>query len=78
MRELKPGWRNSKQAARQSSTLATCVFPKLAGKPLDVITPADCVEVLRPIWFEQVSTASRTRQRMRAACDERERTAISA
>jgi integrase len=30
------------------------------------VTPADCAEVLRPIWLEKAETASRTRQRMHA------------
>ncbi|WP_322015969.1 phage integrase central domain-containing protein [Paraburkholderia sp. J12] len=42
------------------------MFPKLGTKPLDAITPADCAEVLRPIWLDKAETASRTRQRMHA------------
>jgi integrase len=64
--ELKPGWKNEKHAAQWISTLEAYVFPKLGGKALDGITPADCVEVLRPIWREKAETASRTRQRMHA------------
>ncbi|WP_233863999.1 tyrosine-type recombinase/integrase [Paraburkholderia adhaesiva] len=64
--ELKPGWKNAKHAAQWISTLETYVFPKFGGKPLDAITPADCAEVLRPIWLEKAETASRTRQRMHA------------
>ncbi|WP_241018623.1 hypothetical protein [Paraburkholderia sp. Tr-20389] len=58
--ELKPGWRNEKHAAQWISTLETYVFPKLGGKPLDVITPADCADVLRPIWLAKADAASRT------------------
>jgi integrase len=36
------------------------------SKKLDVVTPADCANVLRPIWLEKAETASRTRQRMHA------------
>ncbi|UVS96351.1 MULTISPECIES: tyrosine-type recombinase/integrase [Burkholderia] len=64
--ELKPGWRNEKHAAQWISTLETYVFPKIGGKPLDAVTPADCADVLRPIWLEKAETASRTRQRMHA------------
>jgi integrase len=64
--DLKPGWKNEKHAAQWISTLETYVFPKLGTKPLDSITPADCAEVLRPIWLEKAETASRTRQRMHA------------
>lgn len=64
--ELKPGWKNEKHAAQWISTLETYVFPKMGGKKLDAITPADCADVLRPIWLTKAETASRTRQRMHA------------
>ena len=64
--ELKPGWKNAKHSAQWISTLETGVFPKLGGKPHDAIAPADCAEVLRPIWIEKAETATRTRQRMHA------------
>lgn len=63
---LKPGWKNEKHAAQWISTLEAYVFPKLGGKALDGITPADCADVLQPIWLEKAETASRTRQRMHA------------
>ncbi|WP_322107408.1 Arm DNA-binding domain-containing protein, partial [Paraburkholderia sp. J41] len=50
--ELKPGWRNEKHGNDWLRSLEAYVFPKLGGKPLDSITPADCAEVLRPIWLE--------------------------
>ncbi|WP_244255517.1 tyrosine-type recombinase/integrase [Burkholderia vietnamiensis] len=64
--DLKPGWKNAKHAAQWIATLETYVFPKLGTKKLDAITPADCADVLRPIWLEKAETASRTRQRMHA------------
>lgn len=64
--ELKPGWQNAKHADQWISTLETYVFPKLGAKKLDAITPADCADVLRPIWLNKQETASRTRQRMHA------------
>lgn len=64
--ELKPGWRNEKHAAQWISMLETYVFPKIGGKPLDAVTPADCADALRPIWLDKAETASRTRQRMHA------------
>jgi len=64
--ELLPGWKNKKHAAQWISTLETYVFSALGYKRLDAITPADCAEVLRPIWLEKAETASRTRQRMHA------------
>lgn len=64
--ELRPGWKNSKHAAQWISTLETYVFPKIGAKKLDAVTPADCADVLRPIWLMKAETASRTRQRMHA------------
>ena len=62
--ELEPGWKNAKHADQWINTLQTYVFPKLGAKKLDAITPADCAEVLRPIWLDKAETASRVRQRM--------------
>ncbi|MBB3257219.1 hypothetical protein F4827_002234 [Paraburkholderia bannensis] len=53
------------------------MFAKLGDKPLDAITPADCADVLRPIWLEKADTVSRVRQRMHATCNGAGRTAIS-
>ncbi|WP_186131648.1 tyrosine-type recombinase/integrase [Burkholderia gladioli] len=64
--ELKPGWKNEKHAAQWISTLETYVFPTLGNRKLDVISPGDCADVLRPIWLTKAETASRTRQRMHA------------
>lgn len=64
--ELRPGWKNTKHAAQWISTLETYVFPKIGAKKLDAVTPADCADVLRPIWLTKAETASRTRQRMHA------------
>ncbi|MDR5749868.1 MULTISPECIES: phage integrase central domain-containing protein [unclassified Caballeronia] len=64
--ELKPGWKNAKHAAQWISTFETYVFPKIGAKKLDAVTPADCADVLRPIWLDKTETASRTRQRMHA------------
>jgi len=64
--ELKPGWKNEKHTAQWISTLETYAFPKIGDKRLDAITPADCADVLRPIWLSKSETASRTRQRMHA------------
>jgi hypothetical protein len=64
--ELKPGWKNAKHADQWINTQKAYVFPKLGAKKLDAIKPADCAEVLRPIWLETVETSSRVRQRMHA------------
>jgi integrase len=67
--ELKPGWKNEKHKKQWIATLETYVFPKIGGKKLDAITPADCADVLRTIWLDKPETASRTRQRMQAVMD---------
>jgi integrase len=64
--ELKPGWKNAKHADQWINTQETYVFPKLGAKKLDAIPPADCADVLRPIWLDKQETASRTRQPMHA------------
>jgi Arm DNA-binding domain len=64
--ELKPGGKNAKHAAQWLSTLETYAFPKIGNRKLDSISPADCADVLRPIWLSKAETASRTRQRMHA------------
>ncbi len=51
--ELLPSWRNQKHGADWIRSLEAYVFPKLGEKPLDAITPADCADVLRPIWLEK-------------------------
>ncbi|RFU46785.1 phage integrase central domain-containing protein [Paraburkholderia sp. DHOC27] len=64
--ELKPSWRNAKHADDWIRSLEAYVFPLLGEKKLDAIAPANCADVLRPIWLEKAETASRVRQRMHA------------
>lgn len=64
--ELKPSWKNAKHAAQWISTLETYAFPKIGDRKLDSISPADCADVLRPIWLAKAETASRTKQRIHA------------
>lgn len=64
--ELKPSWKNAKHAAQWISTLETYAFPKIGNRKLDSISPADCADVLRPIWLAKAETASSTKQRIHA------------
>jgi integrase len=64
--ELKPGWRDEKHGADWIRSLEAYVFPNIGAKALDAVTPADCADVLRPIWLEKAETASRTHQPMHA------------
>jgi integrase len=64
--EMKPCWKNAKHAAQWISTLEAYVFTEIGHKALDAITPANCADVLRPVWLEKAETVSRTRQWMHA------------
>lgn len=65
-KELSPGWRNEKHSAQWINTLSAHAFPVIGAKPVGEISPADCADVLRPIWLTTPETASRVRQRMHA------------
>ena len=52
---------------RQS--LRDYAFPKIGSKRVDLITTADVLAVLRPIWNEKRATAKRVRQRLGAIMD---------
>lgn len=59
-----PGFRNEKHRRQWQSTLQTYAFPTLGKKPVDQITTADVIGVLRPIWHTKSVTASRLRGRI--------------
>ena len=65
----RPSWSNSKHAAQWESTLTTYANPVIGNKPVDSVTPADVLAVLRPIWADKHETASRVRQRMETVFD---------
>ena len=63
----RPTWRDGgKSAGQWTSSLRQYAFPRLASKPLDIITTADVMAVLLPIWTEKAETARRVRQRISA------------
>ena len=64
-----PTWSNPKHGAQWRSTLRTYAFPLIGKKAVDVITAADVLEVLTPIWTGKPETASRVRQRMETVLD---------
>lgn len=47
--DLLPGWKNDKHGKQWIATLKQYAFPFIGSLPLDTITPARMVEVLRPI-----------------------------
>ena len=59
-----PTWRNKKHAAQFLSTLATYTFPRIGKLKVSVVTTADVLAVLQPIWLEKPETARRVRQRI--------------
>ncbi|WP_026362871.1 site-specific integrase [Methylopila sp. M107] len=74
---MESGWRNSKHRAQWRMTLGRARDPEgeltgegyclaLADKPVNEVTTADVLAVLRPIWSEKAETASRVRGRIEA------------
>jgi integrase len=62
-------WRNDKHAAQWINTLRTYAFPELGSKRVDLISTADVLRVLGPIWLLKPETAKRVRQRLGAVLD---------
>jgi integrase len=60
---------NKKAKEQWGSTLATYVYPKLKGVPVDQVTPSDVLGVLEAIWHDIPETAKRVRQRIRNVLD---------
>jgi integrase len=65
---LASGFRNEKHKAQWKMTLATYAAP-LRSKPVDTITTADVLSVLKPIWTTKSETASRLRGRIEKVLD---------
>jgi integrase len=59
------GWKNAKHHAQWVATLKTYAAP-IRSKPVNEITTADVLAVLRPIWNDKPETASRLRGRIEA------------
>ena len=62
----RPTWRNPRSAAQWESSLRDYAYPLLGNKPVDEITSAHVLRVLKPIWNTKRETARRTRQRISA------------
>ena len=63
---LESGWACRKTRAHWESSLAAYAYPTIGDLRVDRITPADVIDVLRPIWATKRETASRVRQRISA------------
>ena len=57
-------WDNQKHIQQWINTLTTYVFPHFGRKKMDVITSADVLAALAPIWTIKPETANRVRQRI--------------
>lgn len=63
-------WRNRKHSGQWISSLETHVFPKLGDRPLQTISAANLLEILRPLNLVHHETAKRIRQRLEAVWSE--------
>ena len=60
-----PNLKNGKHRTNWIQVLQKHAFPKIGKKPVDVISRADVLAVLTPIWTRTPETARRVRQRIR-------------
>jgi integrase len=63
-----PEWRNADHLQQWRMTLTEYASP-LRSKPVDEISTADVLEVLKPLWQKTPETASRLRGRIEAVLD---------
>lgn len=60
----KPTWRNEKHGKQFITTLQTDVFPHFGVKRISVVSTADVLAALTPIWNTKPETARRIKQRI--------------
>ena len=65
----KPTWSSDRHAKQWTESLTNHAYPALGNKPIDVITSADVLAVLTPIWTAKAETATRVKQRIEAILD---------
>lgn len=63
------GWKNAKHADQWINTLRDYAFPLIGKSRIDVISTADLLGVLSPIWLTKPETARRVKQRIAAVFD---------
>lgn len=63
------GWKNTKHADQWINTLSAYAFSKFGAKDVSLVSKADILGVLEPIWTTKPETASRVRQRIRVVLD---------
>jgi len=64
-----PGWKNEKHRQQWPNTLATYAYPVIGSKPVQDVTTADVLAIIRPIWISKSETASRVRNRIELVLD---------
>jgi integrase len=64
-----PGWKNEKHRQQWPNTLATYAYPVIGSKPVQDVTTADVLAIVRPIWMSKAETASRVRNRIELVLD---------
>ncbi len=67
---LKGEWKSPKHQQQWINTLTTYAFPAIGNMPVDQITRADIMRVLKPIWLTKKETARRVKQRMKVVMDD--------
>ena len=64
--QQRPGWRNAKHAREWPRSLRAYAFPRLGALSVSMVTTADVLAILTPIWHDKPETARRVRQRLGA------------
>ena len=60
----RPSWSSTRSAAQWQASLRDYVLPYIDSKPVDLVTTADVMAILQPIWSDKPETARRVRQRI--------------
>jgi integrase len=63
------GWRNQKHQTQWRNTLTHYAFPVIGDRAVQLITVADVLQIVEPIWHQKTETANRVRQRIELILD---------
>ena len=66
---LKPTWKSRHTETTWLQVLNRYAMPKIGNLPVDRITEADVLAILKPIWTEKPETARRVKRRIRAVLE---------
>jgi integrase len=69
IRAHRHGWKNAKHARQWARTLKTYARPVIGKSGVDVITSADILKILSPIWTTKTETAKRVQGRIENVLD---------